>query len=49
MNCPSCGDGRSCRYLIKRDRKETAVGKRYYDSRTDFRAKCGRCKWEGLA
>jgi len=45
MNCPKCGAG-NCRYLERRKGFQKTAEKKF--QRTDFRAKCKECGWEGV-
>jgi len=46
MQCPKCGKS-GCRYEQRRPRK--MVGKKVNFTRTNFKAKCKDCGWEGIA
>ena len=45
MICPKCNK-EGLKYLIEKERKGQGQ-KRYWEKRTDFKAKCNRCGWEG--
>jgi len=51
MNCPNCGDAKSCRYVVSRKKNWKGEGASSFGEskkpREDFRVKCSKCGYEG--
>jgi hypothetical protein len=46
MKCPKCHK-EGCKYITKRAERILGADKKTIPPRTDFRAKCYKCNWEG--
>ena len=49
MKCPKCNHGSKCAYIEKSTGTKTVGDEKDCFKRTNFKAKCKSCGWEGIA